>query len=40
MTSQGTPYGRFQRALKRRNLFQAKLAARELGALNLWTRSS
>jgi hypothetical protein len=35
MTSQGTAYGRFQRALKRRNLFQAELAARELGSLNL-----
>jgi hypothetical protein len=35
MTSQGTPHGRFQRAIQRGQLFQAELAARELGRLNL-----
>jgi hypothetical protein len=35
MTSQGTPHGRFQRAIERGQLFQAELAARELGWLNL-----
>ena len=35
MTSQGTPHGRFQRAIQRGQLFQAELAARELGWLNL-----
>ena len=30
MTSQGSAHGRFQRALERRNLFQAELALREL----------
>ena len=35
MTSQGTPYGRFQRALRRRNLFQVDLAIREMGMLSL-----
>src|SRR5262245_30058974 len=35
MTSQGTPHGRFQRALQRGQLFHAELAARELGKLTL-----
>jgi hypothetical protein len=35
MTSQGSAYGRFARALQRGNVFHAELAARELGALNL-----
>ena len=35
MTSQGTAYGRFRRAIKRRQLFHAELAARELGRLTL-----
>jgi hypothetical protein len=35
MTTQGTAHGRFQRAIARRNIFQAELAARELGGLNL-----
>jgi hypothetical protein len=35
MTSQGTPYGRFQRAIQRGQLFHAELAARELGRLTL-----
>jgi hypothetical protein len=35
MTSQGTPYGRFQRAIQRGQLFHAQLAARELGRLTL-----
>jgi hypothetical protein len=35
MTSQGTAYGRFQRAMHRRQLFHAELAARELGHLAL-----
>ena len=34
MTSQGSAYGRFQRALEA-GLFQAEDAARELGSLNL-----
>ena len=35
MTSQGTAHGRFQRAIQRRNLFQAELAIREMGTLSL-----
>src|SRR5437899_460164 len=35
MTSQGTAHGRFQRAIQRRSIFQADLAARELGTLSL-----
>jgi len=35
MTSQGTAHGRFQRAIKQRNLFAAELAARELRGLSL-----
>ena len=35
MTSQGTAHGRFQRAIQRRQLFAAEIAARELGALSL-----
>jgi hypothetical protein len=35
MTSQGTPHGRFQRAIQRGQLFHAELAARELGGLTL-----
>ena len=35
MTSQGTAYGRFQRAIERGHLVHAELAARELGWLNL-----
>jgi hypothetical protein len=34
MTSQGTAYGRFTRAIKRGHLLQAEIAARELGALS------
>jgi hypothetical protein len=35
MTSQGSAHGRFQRAIERRYLFHAELAARELQHLNL-----
>lgn len=35
MTSQGTAHGRFQRAIQRRQLLAAEIAARELGALSL-----
>jgi hypothetical protein len=35
MTSQGTAYARFARALHRGNVFQAELAAREIGRLSL-----
>jgi hypothetical protein len=35
MTSQGTAYGRFARALRRGDVSQAELAARELGRLTL-----
>ena len=35
MTSQGTAHGRFARALARRDLVQAELAALELGRLSL-----
>src|SRR2546425_3588894 len=36
MTSQGSAHGRFQRAIQRRNLFQAELAMRELGTPSLF----
>jgi hypothetical protein len=35
MTSQGTAHGRFQRAISRRHLFAAEMAARELDGLTL-----
>ena len=35
MTSQGSAYGRFQRAITRGHLMHAELAAREVGWLNL-----
>jgi hypothetical protein len=35
MTSQGSAHGRFQRAVRRRHLHAAEIAARELGSLNL-----
>jgi hypothetical protein len=35
MTSQGTPHGRFQRAIRDRHLRRAEMAARELGHLSL-----
>jgi hypothetical protein len=35
MTSQGTAHGRFQRAIRNRNLLNAEMAARELGGLSL-----
>ncbi|HEX6700883.1 MAG TPA: hypothetical protein VF101_09150 [Gaiellaceae bacterium] len=35
MTSQGTAHGRFQRAIERRHLLHAEMAARELGHLAL-----
>ena len=35
MTSQRTAHGRFQRAIQRRNLFQAELAIREKGMPSL-----
>jgi hypothetical protein len=35
MTSQGSAHGRFQRAIQRRNVFRADLAAHELGSLSL-----
>jgi hypothetical protein len=35
VTSQGSPYGRFQRALTAGQVLQAETAARELGGLNL-----
>jgi hypothetical protein len=35
MTSQGTAHGRFQRALQRRNIREAELAAREIGQLSM-----
>ncbi len=35
MTSQGTPHGRFQRAIHRRNVQNAEMAAREMGGLSL-----
>jgi hypothetical protein len=35
MTSQGTAHGRFQRAIHRRNVQNAEIAAREMGGLSL-----
>jgi ribosomal protein S7 len=35
MTSQGTAHGRFQRAIHRRHVQAAEMAARELGGLSL-----
>ncbi len=35
VTSQGSPHGRFQRAVERRNVLLAEAAARELGRLSL-----
>src|SRR5512133_1073549 len=35
MTSQGTPHGRFQRAIHARNVQNAEMAAREMGGLSL-----
>jgi hypothetical protein len=35
MTSQGTAHGRFQRAIHRRNVQHAEMAAREMGGLSL-----
>jgi len=35
MTSQGTAHGRFSRAIAQRNLFNAEIAAKELGGLSL-----
>jgi hypothetical protein len=35
MTSQGTPHGRFQRAIHSRHVQNAETAARELGGLSL-----
>jgi hypothetical protein len=35
MTGQGTTHGRFERAIWRRHLNAAEMAARELGGLNL-----
>lgn len=35
VTSQGSPHGRFQRAVSRRNVLLAETAARELGRLSL-----
>jgi hypothetical protein len=35
MTNQGSAYGRFQRAIHRRNLFQAEIVMREIGTLSL-----
>jgi hypothetical protein len=35
MTSEGTAHGRFQRAIHRRNVQAAEMAARELGGLSL-----
>ena len=35
MTSQGSAHGRFIRAIKQRNLFQAEVAAREMRGLPL-----
>lgn len=35
MTSQGTAHGRFQRALQRRHVREAEMAAREIGRLSL-----
>jgi len=35
MTSQGTAHGRFQRAIHRRHVHAAEVAAREMGGLSL-----
>jgi hypothetical protein len=35
MTSQGTAHGRFQRAIRNRNLLNAEIAAPEIGELSL-----
>jgi hypothetical protein len=35
MTSQGTPRGRFQRAIHSRHVRNAEMAAREMGGLSL-----
>ena len=35
MTSQGTPHGRFQRAIQSRHVQNAEMAAREMGGLSL-----
>ena len=35
MTSQGTPHGRFQRAIHRRHVQAAEMAAREMDGLSL-----
>ena len=35
VSSQGSPHTRFARAIKRRQVFQAEIAARELGRLSL-----
>jgi hypothetical protein len=35
MTSQGTAHGRFQRAIHRRHVQAAEMAAREMGGLSL-----
>jgi hypothetical protein len=35
MTSQGSPHGRFQRAIHRRHVQAAEMAAREMGGLSL-----
>ena len=35
MTSQGSAHGRFQRAIYRRNVENADMAAREMGGLSL-----
>src|SRR3954470_18564748 len=35
MTTQGSAHGRFTRAVKARNLFQAEIALRELGGVSL-----
>jgi hypothetical protein len=35
MTSQGTAHGRFQRAIQRRHVQAAEMAAREMGGLSL-----
>ena len=35
MTSQGTPHGRFQRAIHSRRVQNAEMAAREMGGLSL-----
>jgi hypothetical protein len=35
MTSQGTPHGRFTRAIQQRNLWAAEMSLRELGSVSL-----